>query len=99
MPRMFRVAREGRSGDGSREPTRLPSAVRGFFFCARYRAASSGREASVAVKRVYARYQELQRYVGWTDEDARLVTALAPLVEPHLNALIDDFYDEIERHP
>jgi signal transduction histidine kinase len=50
-------------------------------------------------ERLYRRYQELQSYVGWSDEDARRLQALGPLLEPHLRPLIDDFYDEIERHP
>lgn len=45
------------------------------------------------------RYHELQRYVGWTEEDARRVAGVAILVDPFLPALIDDFYDEIARHP
>jgi signal transduction histidine kinase len=45
------------------------------------------------------RYQELQQYVGWTAADAARVASLAPLLEPHFPALIDDFYDEIQRHP
>lgn len=45
------------------------------------------------------RYREFQQYVGWTDEDARLVCELAPLVEPDLHAIVDDFYEEIDRHP
>jgi signal transduction histidine kinase len=45
------------------------------------------------------RYQELQQYVGWTEEDARRVQALGPLLAPSFPALIDDFYAEIERHP
>jgi two-component system, NtrC family, sensor kinase len=48
---------------------------------------------------LFRRYQELQQYVGWTDDDARRVAAVAPLLEPCLTALIDDFYAEIERHP
>jgi signal transduction histidine kinase len=47
----------------------------------------------------YRRYQELQQYVGWTDDDARRVRSAAALLEPHFPALIDDFYAEIERHP
>jgi len=47
----------------------------------------------------FRRYQELQAYVGWTDEAAGQVAAAAGLVEPHLPALVDDFYAEIERHP
>ncbi len=48
---------------------------------------------------LFERYQELQRYVGWTDEDARRARSVAELLEPHLTPLIDDFYAEIERHP
>jgi signal transduction histidine kinase len=37
--------------------------------------------------------------VGWTEQAARRVAATAELVAPHLIPLIDDFYDEIGRHP
>ncbi len=47
----------------------------------------------------FQRYQDLQRYVGWTDDDARNVRAVAALLDPHLDPLVDDFYAEIERHP
>src|SRR5438132_1145185 len=47
----------------------------------------------------FRRFQELQQYVGWTDDDARRLSAIADLLEPCLPALIDDFYEEIERHP
>ena len=49
--------------------------------------------------KLFQRYQELQQYVGWTENDARTVHALSGLMEPHLLPLIDDFYAEIERHP
>ncbi len=49
--------------------------------------------------RLFERYRELQSYVGWDEADGRRVAAAAPLLEPYLQALIDDFYDEIERHP
>jgi signal transduction histidine kinase len=48
---------------------------------------------------LYRRYQELQQYVGWTDEDARRVQSVAGLLEPDLGPLIEDFYAEIDRHP
>lgn len=48
---------------------------------------------------VSLRYRELQDYVGWTEADAALVHDLGPLLSPRFSALIDDFYDEIERHP
>jgi signal transduction histidine kinase len=47
----------------------------------------------------YRRYQELQAWVGWDDEAARRVASVAALLDPSLPALVDDFYDEIERHP
>jgi signal transduction histidine kinase len=49
--------------------------------------------------KIYHRYQELQRYVGWTDADAARVHGLMPVVQLYFKALIDDFYSEIERHP
>ncbi|HEV3255322.1 MAG TPA: protoglobin domain-containing protein [Gemmataceae bacterium] len=48
---------------------------------------------------LFQRYQELQRYVGWSEDDARRIQAVAGLLDPHLGPLIDDFYDEIARHP
>jgi signal transduction histidine kinase len=48
---------------------------------------------------LFGRYQELQRYVGWTDEDARRVQSVSARLQPSLAPLIDDFYEEIERHP
>jgi signal transduction histidine kinase len=48
---------------------------------------------------IYRRYQELQTWVGWTEKCARRVGATAKLLAPYLTALIDDFYDEIGRHP
>ena len=49
--------------------------------------------------KIYRLYQELQAYVGWTEDDARRVADIAALVEPHVVALIDDFYEEIDLHP
>lgn len=48
---------------------------------------------------VFQRYLQLQRYVGWTDDDARRVASLSVLVQHSLKDLVDDFYQEIERHP
>src|SRR5262249_49625594 len=42
---------------------------------------------------------DLQNYVGWTPDDAARVRAVAGLLQPCLAGMIDDFYDEIERHP
>jgi signal transduction histidine kinase len=48
---------------------------------------------------LFGRYQELQAYVGWTEADAERVRSVAGLLEPHVRPLIDDFYEEIQRHP
>jgi signal transduction histidine kinase len=47
----------------------------------------------------YQRYQQLQRYVNWTDEDGARVQSIGPLVKPYFGPLVDDFYAEIENHP
>lgn len=49
--------------------------------------------------RVVERYHEVKRYLGWDEQlDGDRLAALGPLIEPHLSALIDDFYEEIRRH-
>ena len=48
---------------------------------------------------LYELFQDLQAYVGWADEDMKRVRSIAPIVTPHLDPLIDDFYAEIQRHP
>ena len=48
---------------------------------------------------LYARYRQLQAYVGWDARDAERVQAVASVLDPCLTSLIDDFYAEIERHP
>src|SRR6478735_4732407 len=48
---------------------------------------------------LFDRYKDLQAYVGWNvDDDARVGSA-AKCVEAQAHLLIDDFYEEIERHP
>jgi signal transduction histidine kinase len=48
---------------------------------------------------LFRRYQALQAYVGWTEEDAARVRSLLPLLESQLPSLVEDFYAEIARHP
>jgi signal transduction histidine kinase len=48
---------------------------------------------------LFGRYLELQQYVGWMDDDARRIAVAAPLLADSLAGLIDDFYEEIDRHP
>ncbi len=47
----------------------------------------------------FRRYQDFQHYVDGTDDDAQNVRAVAALLGPHLPAIVEDFYAEIERHP
>ncbi len=50
------------------------------------------------VDELFERYQDIQRYVGWTQADEARVWAAAPLVEPSIPELVDDFYHEIVEH-
>lgn len=43
-------------------------------------------------------YRELQKYVDWQAEDERRVVSLGAYIAPHFERLIDDFYDEIQKH-
>ncbi len=45
------------------------------------------------------RYQRLQRYVGWNDDDVSRVLEVAPLVRRSFEELIEDFYATIETEP
>jgi len=49
-------------------------------------------------EQVLATYQQLQQYVGWADDDADRIAAVATLLRPSFPALIDEFYAEILRH-
>jgi hypothetical protein len=48
---------------------------------------------------LFARYRDLQTYVGWSDEDATRIRTVAEYVRHRMHLLVDDFYEEIERHP
>ena len=48
---------------------------------------------------IVEKYQTLQRYIGWRDEDARQVRAAQAVLLPHLGPVIDDFYSTIEQFP
>jgi two-component system, NtrC family, sensor kinase len=47
---------------------------------------------------LFERYEELQRYVGWTEMDARAIQSIAGRLEGALHAIVVDFYEEIDRH-
>src|SRR5437660_1251670 len=42
----------------------------------------------------FRRYQDLQRYVGWADADARNVGSVAGLLDPHLGRRVDAYQAE-----
>lgn len=46
----------------------------------------------------YERFVDLQSYVGLSADERRLIVAAGEFVAPHIAALIDDFYEEIQRH-
>ena len=43
-------------------------------------------------------FAEMKRYAGFTHADAETLALLAPVLEPHLPALAERFYEEIARH-
>ncbi len=47
---------------------------------------------------LYRRYCDLQRYVNWTDDDTARIRKAESCVAPAFPQLIDDFYEEIQRH-
>jgi PAS domain S-box-containing protein len=48
---------------------------------------------------VLPRYRDLQAYVGWSAADAQRVNAVGQWIGPIFPHLVEDFYQEIERHP
>ena len=44
-------------------------------------------------------FEEMKRYVGFTDEDAQFLQAVGPTMEAHFPALSDRFYHQIAQHP
>jgi hypothetical protein len=53
----------------------------------------------VSPAELFERYRDLRAYLAWSDDDLTHAVALAALMQPHLELLIDDFYNEIQRHP
>lgn len=49
--------------------------------------------------KLFELYRELRAYVGWDDADADRLVAIKPLLEPTFHEIIEDFYEEIARHP
>lgn len=49
--------------------------------------------------KLFELYGELRDYVGWEVDDAERLASLKPILEPSFDAIIDDFYEEVARHP
>ncbi|MGA2699748.1 MAG: protoglobin domain-containing protein [Isosphaeraceae bacterium] len=47
---------------------------------------------------LFERYEEMQRYVGWTELDARAIQSIAGRLEGAFHAIVVDFHEEIDRH-
>ncbi len=52
----------------------------------------------MSIQELFGRYRDLQTYVGWSDDDAPRVAAVAERLRPHFDRLVDDFYTELARH-
>lgn len=50
------------------------------------------------MEEIKLRYHKMQRYVDWSQQDAARMAEIEPLLAPHAQELIGDFYDEIQRH-
>ncbi len=48
---------------------------------------------------IHSLFQELQRYVNWSQEDAEHLAVAAQRLEAVIPGIIDDFYSEIPKHP
>ncbi|MCH8193613.1 MAG: PAS domain S-box protein [Planctomycetes bacterium] len=54
---------------------------------------------AIEPEELFQRYQDVQQYVGWTNEDVERIRAASAIVTPHFDELVEDFYAEIDRHP
>ncbi len=44
-------------------------------------------------------FEEMKRYVGFSEEDARLLQAVGARMDPYLASMSERFYDQITQHP
>ena len=47
----------------------------------------------------YKTFLDLQRYVGWSVDDARLIATVRDVLISHEDLLVEDFFAEVSRHP
>ena len=53
----------------------------------------------VCPEELVERYRDLQTYLQWSTEDRDNVVALGPILQSRLSPLVEDFYEEVRRHP
>jgi signal transduction histidine kinase len=56
-------------------------------------------ESQMDHPKLFELYGELRAYVGWEEADADRLASLKSILEPSFDAIIDDFYEEVARHP
>jgi signal transduction histidine kinase len=59
--------------------------------------AATARAAASAMMNTF--FEEMKRYVGFTEADVRLLVAVGPRLEPHFPAMAELFYQKILAHP
>jgi len=98
------------SDDGNQTPPTLPS-FREKLSAPEHRATGPGLSFSVTSPTIpldvslpngeaalFARFRELQQYVGWESGDQVMLQRVHARLQPDFPAIIDDFYREIARH-
>ncbi len=48
---------------------------------------------------MYLFYDEIKSYIGFCDDDATRLKAIGPLMEPHFEQLVVNFYDALSQNP
>ena len=51
------------------------------------------------IEKLYQRYTDLQNYLSWSSQDVERIAQIRPKLQPYFNAIVDDFYTEIEKRP
>jgi PAS domain S-box-containing protein len=47
----------------------------------------------------FDRYQQLQQYLRWSQDDLQRIHNIARIVRPEYQSLVDEFYEVIQQHP
>jgi signal transduction histidine kinase len=59
----------------------------------------SGRaEPPLSAGRGETRFQEMKRFVRFAESDSEVLAALAPVIRPHVDGIVDGFYERLSEH-